>query len=89
MLVESEFDTTIPRPVLTSYREACKRARSLTYRCMAGADHGLSAEQDQRTYTSLLAGWMAEMVAGARAGRAMPQASQGESAAPESPPEQD
>jgi len=92
LLVESENDQVIPQTVLTSYREACKQARSLTYRCLAGADHGLTSDADQRAYTSLLVGWMGEMVAGARASTAAPAAREAAAAeaavvVPEAPPE--
>jgi hypothetical protein len=33
-----------------------------------GADHGLSEERWQRSYTALLVSWMTEMVLGARQG---------------------
>ncbi len=72
LLVESEFDTIVPHSVLTSYREACKHARSLTYRCIEGADHGLTEADDQRAYAALLTGWMSEMLQGARAGKKAP-----------------
>ena len=89
LLIESEFDDIIPRTVLTSYREACKHARSLTYRCMHDADHGLTQEADQRAYTALLVAWLTEMVLGARSdtatARAVPLAS--DAARPEAPPE--
>jgi hypothetical protein len=58
----------IPHTVITSYVEACTRAHSLTYRMIQGADHGLSDEASQRSYTSLLVNWMTEMVQGARVG---------------------
>ncbi len=67
LLIESEFDSIIPQEVLTSYREACKHARSLTYRCIDGADHGLTGEGDQLAYSKLLVNWLKEMVRGARA----------------------
>ncbi|NML14952.1 alpha/beta hydrolase family protein [Azohydromonas caseinilytica] len=66
LIVESEHDDTVPHPVITSYREACLQARSLTYRCLAGADHGLTSEASQRAYTALLTQWLGEMLAGAR-----------------------
>jgi pimeloyl-ACP methyl ester carboxylesterase len=66
LLVESEFDDIIPQSVLASYREASHRARSLTYRCMAGADHGLTQDVHQRAYTSLLVTWLGEMLAHSR-----------------------
>jgi hypothetical protein len=37
-----------------------------------GADHGLSDEASQRSYTSLLVNWMTEMVQGARVGEGGP-----------------
>ena len=68
LLIESENDSVIPHAVITSYVEACTRAHSLTFRVIQGADHGLSDEGAQRSYTSLLVNWMNEMVQGARAG---------------------
>ena len=66
LIVQSEHDGTIPPEVVTSYREACVKVRSLTYRCMGGADHGLSDEASQRAYTVLLTQWLGEMLPGAR-----------------------
>lgn len=66
LLVQSELDDIIPATVLTSYREASKHARSLTYRCLEGADHGLTREADQTTYKKLLVNWLGEMLFGAR-----------------------
>jgi pimeloyl-ACP methyl ester carboxylesterase len=88
LLVESELDDVIPRTVLTSYREASKHARSLTYRCMNGADHGLTRDADQAAYKTLLVNWLAEMVFGARGpqGRPPPVAEPGGPALPETPP---
>jgi uncharacterized protein len=66
LIVESERDDIIPKEVITSYREACAQARSLTYRCIAGADHGLTDDAAQRAYTALLTQWLAEMLPSAR-----------------------
>ena len=66
LLVESGHDDIIPPAVIVSYREACLQARSLTYRCMADADHGLSDEISQQAYTALLVQWFSEMFASAR-----------------------
>ena len=66
LLVESGHDDIIPPAVIVSYREACLQARSLTYRCMADADHGLSDETSQQAYTALLVQWFSEMFASAR-----------------------
>ena len=69
LLVESAHDDIIPPEVIRSYREACVQTRSLTYRCMGDADHGLSDETSQRVYTALLAQWLGEMFANARRDR--------------------
>jgi len=66
LIVESEHDDFIPKEVIASYREACVQARSLTYRCIAGADHGLTDDAAQRAYTALLTQWLAEMLPSAR-----------------------
>ena len=66
LVIESEHDNYIPHTVITSYVDACTRAHSLTYRIIQGADHALSEEGMQRSYTSLLVNWMTEMVQGAR-----------------------
>lgn len=73
LIVESEHDLTVPRQVITNYREACLKARSLTYRIVSEADHGLSDERWQRSYTSLLVNWLSEMMLGAGAGQLSPQ----------------
>lgn len=66
LLVESAHDDVIPPAVLKSYRAACAQARSLTYRCIEHADHGLSEERSQRVYTALLVQWLGEMLPHAR-----------------------
>jgi hypothetical protein len=72
LVVESEHDDTIPHAVIANYLAAFRRARSLTHRRIEGADHGLSDRASQEAYASLLMGWVAEMVLGARGGRAYP-----------------
>lgn len=66
LVVESEHDVIIPHATITSYLEACSHARSLTYRVIDGADHGLSEPGCQHMYTSLLQDWLTEMVFGSR-----------------------
>ena len=66
LLVESEHDSMVPHQVIENYKTACGHARSLTYRLMDGADHGLSRKEYQQTYTTLLVNWISEMVQGAR-----------------------
>jgi pimeloyl-ACP methyl ester carboxylesterase len=73
LIIESEHDHLVPHEVISNYREACTQARSLTYRVIAGADHGLSEEPWQRAYTSILVNWVTEMVLGQRAGDLAPQ----------------
>ncbi len=91
LLIESEHDNIIPQAVLTSYREACTHARSLTYRCLQGADHGLTVDADQRAYTQLLVSWLSEMVSSARASLAASRGreSGADAARPETPPRAD
>jgi uncharacterized protein len=66
LLVESEHDDIIPHQVIVNYREACISARSLTYRLIDGADHGLSGEGMQSAYTLLLVKWFKEIVFGTK-----------------------
>lgn len=67
LIVESEHDTLIPHQVIANYREACISARSLTYRLIEGADHGLSSEAWRSSYTSLLVNWFNEFMFGVQA----------------------
>jgi pimeloyl-ACP methyl ester carboxylesterase len=67
LIVESEKDETVPHRTIENFVEACLRARSLTYRVIEGADHGLSETSAQRAYSELLVNWLTEMVFGARA----------------------
>jgi pimeloyl-ACP methyl ester carboxylesterase len=66
LLVESEHDVIIPHQVVLNYRDALAGTRSLTYRVIGGADHGLVEPRWQQAYTSILVGWMDEMVQGVR-----------------------
>src|SRR5262249_53963383 len=70
LIVESEHDRIIPAQVISNYREACTQARSLTYRLMKGADHGLSEESFQHAYTTILVNWLSEMLREVRLGEA-------------------
>ena len=67
LIVESERDVIVPHPVIQSYREAFAHTRSLTYRMIDGADHGLTDPECRRAYTTILVNWITEMVAGKRA----------------------
>ena len=88
LVVESELDNVVPHAVISNYVEAFIQPRSLTYRVIKGADHGLSDEAGQRAYTSLLVNWFTEMVFGARDGNTIepttPAAA--ENTMPETPP---
>ncbi len=69
LLVESEFDHLVPHATIMSYRAAFHQTHSLTHRIILGADHGLTSESCQKTYTDILVGWATEMVVGGRLGR--------------------
>lgn len=62
LIVESEHDDLVPHETIMSYRAAFRKATSLTYRIIAGADHALSESKDQQAYSSMLIKWMTEMV---------------------------
>lgn len=68
LVIESENDQIVPHAAVTSYVDACVHASSMTYRVIKDADHGLTDEEHQRAYSSLLLNWLREMVTGARAG---------------------
>ena len=66
LIVESGHDAIIPREVLQNYRNAYTRAHSLTYRMIEGADHGLTDPSCRQAYTTLLVGWITEMIVAGR-----------------------
>lgn len=68
LLVESEHDEIVPHPTVASYAASFRKAHSLTYRVISGADHALSSQACRKAYQSLLASWATEMVLGARRG---------------------
>jgi uncharacterized protein len=68
LVVESEHDQIVPHQVIVNFRTAFASARSMTYRMIDGADHGLSDETMQQAYTTVLVNWSTEMLAGARKG---------------------
>lgn len=88
LIIESEHDSVVPHTVIANYLESFIKARSLTYRVLQGADHGLTDPDHQRAYTALLLNWLEEMVFGARAGEsAAPAISAGDGGIAEGPPE--
>ncbi len=74
LLVESEHDDRVPHATIVSYMGAFRRAHSMTYRVLEGADHALSNVAHRRTYNALLAQWTSEMVLGARRRAGVPTA---------------
>ena len=64
LIVESEADDVVPHPVIANYQAAFTNAHSLTYRVIEGADHALSNQLWQTTYTRTLEAWAAEMIVG-------------------------
>jgi pimeloyl-ACP methyl ester carboxylesterase len=87
LVVESEHDHVVPHEVISNYLDACIRTRSMTYRVIKGADHGLSQDEWQRAYTSLLVNWMTEMVFEAREGHTARFAPMPRASVPEAPPQ--
>lgn len=69
LIVESEHDEHIPHATIMSYRAACQQTHSLTHRIIDGADHALIDPVSQQAYTSILVGWITEMVVGERLSR--------------------
>jgi dipeptidyl aminopeptidase/acylaminoacyl peptidase len=69
LIVESEYDKTVPHPVIESYLGAFKRVRSVTYRVISEADHALSQEEWRQSYGMVLVSWITEMTMGARTTR--------------------
>lgn len=84
LIIEAENDSIIPHAVIENYKTALSNARSLTSRTISGADHGLSTEAAQQNYTTLLIGWLTEMISGARLDSAKAQ-SQNLSSSPINP----
>jgi dienelactone hydrolase len=74
LIVESGHDTVIPREVIQSYRNAFTQSRSLTYRMIDGADHGLTDPSCRTAYTTVLVNWITEMMAPGRASPTPPPA---------------
>lgn len=68
LIIESEHDHLVPHATIMSYRAAFRNSHSLTHRVVDGADHALSEKTSQQAYTSILVGWITEMVVGARVG---------------------
>jgi|SRR5882672_10344052 len=67
LIVESAHDSFVPHAVIENYRNAFAQARSLTYRVIDGADHGLTDPACRQAYTTLLVNWITEMIAATRA----------------------
>jgi uncharacterized protein len=67
LIVESANDDVVPHQTIANYVTAFSKAHSLTARVIEGADHALSNPRSQQSYTSILLGWLSEMVGGARA----------------------
>jgi uncharacterized protein len=63
LLVESEHDHVIPHAVIANYLAACMQVRSLTYRVIQGADHGLGEALWRLGYTAIVVNWLTEMLA--------------------------
>lgn len=87
LLVESEFDDLIPHAVIASYRDALGETRSLSYRLMKGADHGLTDPVAQQAYSDVLLHWLGEMLSHGESARDPGSVPMHETVPPETPPE--
>jgi hypothetical protein len=56
----------VPSSVTANYRTAFDNARSLTFRVIKEADHGLTEMAWQDAYTALLSSWAKEMIVDGR-----------------------
>jgi dienelactone hydrolase len=66
LVVESEHDDYVPHSTITNYVSSFRKAHSITYRIIEGADHALTDPACQRAYDQRLVKWMTEMVQTAR-----------------------
>ena len=71
LIVESEHDELVPHETIISYRAALRKAHSVTYRVIDGADHALSEPLCRQAYSSVLIGWLTEMVLGSRRSKSL------------------
>ena len=68
LIVESEHDEHVPHTTIMNYRSSFQQAHSMTHRIIDDADHSLSTERCQQAYTSILTGWISDMIIGDRIG---------------------
>lgn len=66
LIVESEKDEQIPREAMISMQGAFRQVNSLSHRIIHGATHAMRDAHHQRVYTTLLTGWVEEMVRASR-----------------------
>lgn len=66
LIVESERDEQIPREALLSMQAAFRRTNSFSRRIIPGATHAMRDPKHQRIYSTLLTGWIEEMVRASR-----------------------
>ncbi|MDM0028299.1 hypothetical protein [Variovorax saccharolyticus] len=60
LVVESEFDDTVPHAVIANYLAAFGNARTLTHRVLSGADHELSQDDWQQANAMLIQSWLTD-----------------------------
>jgi hypothetical protein len=61
LLISSENDEVIPRPVVQSYGRAFTKAASLQAVDLKSADHELGDPLARKTYQAQVVRWLAEM----------------------------
>jgi pimeloyl-ACP methyl ester carboxylesterase len=66
LLIQAEHDGIVPHEVGKNYVAAFSKAKSLSTRIVAGANHAFSEKKAQDDYTSALISWLTEMIVGGR-----------------------
>jgi alpha-beta hydrolase superfamily lysophospholipase len=66
LVVESELDTVVAHPAVSSYAAAFRSAHSLSHRVLDGADHGLTDSKCREAYYRMVSRWMSDMISAAR-----------------------
>ena len=80
LIIEAQHDTIVPHTVIENYVAAFGKAKSLTSRVVAGADHAFSHRTQMHEYTTTLINWLTEMIVGGRQSAAKARLDQHEQA---------
>jgi dienelactone hydrolase len=58
LLIEAEFDRVVPHQQIRNYLNAFRRAKSVAYRVIRGADHAMSQEKWYAAVLNILVRWL-------------------------------